>query len=49
MMMILLLCKDKNGTVQLYIFVHIFEISVVKKKKTMDLHHKHYVFVMFSS
>lgn len=31
-MMILLLCKDKNGTVQLYIFVHIFEISVVKKK-----------------
>ena len=48
MMMILLLCKDKNGTVQLYIFVHIFEILVVKKK-TMDLHHKHYVFVMFSS
>ena len=49
MMMILLLYKDKNGTVQLYIFVHIFEISVVKKKKTMDLHDKHYVFVMFSS
>ena len=33
MMMILLMYKDKNGTVQLYIFVHIFEISVVKKKK----------------
>ena len=31
-MTILLLYKDKNGTVQLYIFVHIFENSVVKKK-----------------
>ena len=31
-MTILLLYKDKNGTVQLYIFVHIFEILVVKKK-----------------
>ena len=37
----MLLYKDKNDTVQLYIFVHIFEISVVTKKKTMALHHKH--------